>query len=171
MADPVQAGSNFQTESNTNTVFDNNLTAPAPPFIGNYKVCIVASHSNIAKKYEIKDFTNFFLSRYRFLEGILSHRAELEGVSAISRVLGKKEKEKVSIIGLIEEIALSKNGNLMVTLEDPTGKIKLMVSKNKKDLWDAAKDLVNDEVVGVSGMSGDKIIFADNIVWPPKPFF
>jgi len=70
---------------------------------------------------------------------------------------------------LIEEIALSKNGNLMVTLEDPTGKIKLMVSKNKKDLWDAAKDLVNDEVVGVSGMSGDKIIFADNIVWPEVP--
>lgn len=165
----VQSSSNFQTENNTNTVLDNNLTAPAPPFVGSYKVCIVVSHSNVAKKYEIKDFTNFFLSRYRFLEGILRHRTELEGVSAISRVLGKKEKEKVSIIGLIEEIALSKNGNLMITLEDPTGKIKLMVSKNKKDLWDAAKDLVNDEVIGASGMSGDKIIFADNIVWPEVP--
>jgi DNA polymerase II small subunit len=88
---------------------------------------------------------------------------------SISRVLEKKERENVSIIGIVEEIGETKNGNLMLTLEDFTGKIKVLISKNKKDLFLDGKDLVYDEVVGISGVTGDKIIFAENVVWPDIP--
>ena len=67
----------------------------------------------------------------------------------ISRLLSKKEPERVSVIGLVDEIAETKTGNLIVTLEDPTGKIKLIINKAKKDLFLNAKDLVVDEVIGV----------------------
>jgi len=133
------------------------------------KVCVVISYKNEARKYEVKDFTLLFASRYKFLEGILRQRQELQNVMPISRLLGKKEKEKVSIIALIENISETKNGNVIMTAEDVTGRMKVVFSKNKKDLYQKAKDLVLDEVIGISGVLGDKIIFGEEIIWPDVP--
>ncbi|MEK6937652.1 MAG: OB-fold nucleic acid binding domain-containing protein, partial [Nanoarchaeota archaeon] len=144
------------------------LEVPSP--FNTYPVNIVISYENKPHKYEIKDFTNIFLSRYKFLEKILRTRPEIsETLTSIGRVLGKKEKETVSIIGMVEEISQTKNGNVMLTLEDPTGKIKVLISKNHPDLLSEAKEVTEDEVIGISGMCGEKIIFADKIVWPDIP--
>ncbi len=132
-------------------------------------ISVVVSYENVARKYEVKHFTNFFASRYRFLESILRQRQGLGNILAISRVLAKKDKEQVSVIGLVEEISQTKKGNLVVTLEDPTGKIKVLVQSGKKELFLAAKELVLDEVVGIFGTCGEKIIFAGGIVWPDLP--
>jgi len=133
------------------------------------QVEIVISYKNSPFKYKIQDFSNIFVSRYRFIENILRNRQELQSTLTINRVLGKKEKERVSIIGLVEEIGQTKTGHLMITLEDLTGKIKVLISKNNKELFESAKDLVFDEVIGISGTSGDKIIFANKIIWPDIP--
>ena len=132
-------------------------------------VTVVFSYKNVPHKYAIKDFTNFFLSRYKFLEGILRSRRELENTTSINRLQNKQEREKVSIIGLVEEIGETRNGNIMLTLEDPTGRMKVLVSKNNKQLFVSSKDLVFDEVIGISGTMGENIIFADTIVWPDIP--
>ncbi len=176
-----EMSANFTTEIETKEELDlntqkeiqkNELNSSSgyPNFFSNISstVTVILSYKNEPRKYEVKDFTNFFLSRYRYLESLLRHRQELNNTLTISRVLDKKDKENVSIIGLVEDIGETKNGNLMLTIEDITGKIKVFVGKNK-DLYNEAKDLVLDEVVGISGVSGDKIIFADNIVWPDIP--
>ncbi len=130
---------------------------------------VILSYKNTPKKYTVQDFTQFFLTRYTYLEGILRNRQELQQLTTINRVLQKKEKEQVSIIGLVEEIGETKNGNLALTLEDKTGKIKVIISKNKKEVYLAAKDIVPDEVIGIFGTSADKIIFGEGIVWPDIP--
>ncbi len=132
-------------------------------------VQIVISYKNEPRKYEVKDFTSFFSSRHRFLENILRNRQELLATMPINRILGKKEKESISIIGIIEDISETKNGNLMLTIEDPTGRIKAVISQNKKELHAKAKDLVLDEVVGIIGILGDKIIFVEDVIWPDIP--
>ncbi|MFA6461530.1 MAG: DNA-directed DNA polymerase II small subunit [Candidatus Woesearchaeota archaeon] len=153
----------MEISSNLNSTYYNNLNLTFP-------VTIVVSYENKPHKYEIKDFTNIFLTRYRFLEKILRGRHELiETLTSISRVLIKKEKETVSIIGIVESISETKNGNLMLSIEDPTGKINVLVSKNNPDLLSEAKELVEDEIIGVSGMCGDKIVFIDKIIWPDIP--
>lgn len=135
-----------------------------------YPVNIVISYENIPHKYEVKDFTNIFISRYKFIEKLLRSRQEiLETLTTVGRVLGKKERETVSIIGMVKEINITKNNNILITMEDLTGSITILASKNKADIFSAAKDLVHDEIVGISGMSGDKIIFADKIIWPDIP--
>jgi len=133
------------------------------------KVEIVVSYQNIPHKYKVKDFTSIFISRYRFLESLLRNRQELQNVMTINRLLSKREKERVSLIGLVEDIGETKKGNLMLTMEDLTGKIKVFFSPQKKELFQKAKDLVFDEVVGISGVCGDKIIFAEEIIWPDIP--
>lgn len=132
-------------------------------------VTIVISYLNIPHKYAVEDFTHFFLSRYRFLENILRHRKELAGTLAIKRILQKNEKEKVSLIGIVRNIGETKKGNLVLTIEDLSGEIKVIVSKNKTEMLAAAKDLVVDEVVGLSGTYYDKIIFVDSLIWPDVP--
>jgi DNA polymerase II small subunit len=132
-------------------------------------VTVVVSYTNIPKKYQPQDFAQFFLSRYRFLESLLRKRQELRSTLSIRHVLDKKDKENVAVIGLVDEIAETRNGNLILTLEDPTGKIKVLISKNKRDLFDQGRDLVVDEVIGIAGVSGDKIVFAETIVWPDIP--
>lgn len=140
-----------------------------PEILKNYPVSIVYSYENIPRKYDVKDFTILFLSRYRFMENLLRNRRELENILTINRVAAKKEKESVSIIGMIEDIRTTKNGHIVLTVEDPTGKIKVLLSKNKKELLQLAKELTFDEVIGITGKSGDKIIFAENIIWPDVP--
>ncbi len=133
------------------------------------RVEIIISYKNETHKYEVKDFTLLFASRYRFLESLLRQRQELQNTMPISRILSKKEKENVSIIALIDDISETKNGNIILTAEDLTGRIKVIFSKNKKELYQKAKDLALDEVIGITGALGDKIIFGEEITWPDIP--
>ncbi len=132
-------------------------------------VNVVLSYHNIPKKYEVKDFTSFFITRYHYLEKLLRNRQELQDILTINRVLGASGKEKISIIGVVAEIVQTKAGNLMLTVEDLTGQIKVIITKSKQELFQEAKELVVDEVIGISGMAREKIIFADALVWPDIP--
>ena len=132
-------------------------------------VKVLISFQNIPKSYEVKDFTSLFLSRYHFMEKLLRGRPELQNALPLSRLAAKTERETVSFIGMVTEKVETKSGNLMITLEDLTGQIKTLVTKAKTSLFKEARDLVPDEVVGISGMLGDKILFTENIFWPDLP--
>ena len=72
---------NFTSESlSSETHFSNLLDSPAiltsspeltPIILSPSKVYIVISYQNEARKFEVKDFTLLFASRYKFLESIL----------------------------------------------------------------------------------------------------
>lgn len=143
-------------------ILDDRLMAPSV-------VTIIVSYVNLPRKYVVEDFSNFFISRYRFLENLLCRRQELVNLLSIGRALSKNEKGPISIIGLVESIGETKAGNIIVTLEDLTGKIKVLFSKSKKELFSMARDLVVDEVVGIYGQCSEKFVFAENIIWPDIP--
>jgi len=133
------------------------------------KVEIIQMYKKKTKKYEVKDFVGYFIKRYKALEKILRNRQELQDVISIGRLLQKKEREKVSLIGLITEKNMTKNGNLLIKVEDLTDSIRILVSKNKGELFNQAKDLVLDEVIGIVGQCGDKIVFVNSLIWPDVP--
>ncbi len=132
-------------------------------------VKILFSYKEESKKREIQDFVSFFNSRYKALEGMLKNRAELQNIMSINRILNKKERETVSLIGLVDDKKVTKNNNIILRLEDQTGPISILINKNKTDLVNIAKDIVLDEVIGVTGMNGDNIVFANNILLPDIP--
>lgn len=132
---------------------------------GNVK--IIFSFDEEPKKITAQNFINHFNARYNVIKKILQNRAQLENVSSINRLKGKSEREIVSIIGAIFTKEDTKNG-IMMTIEDPTGSIKVFVNKNR-DLFSKAKDAVLDEVIGVSGSLGKGIIFANDLLFPDIP--
>lgn len=167
----------FSTNTNSELVFSDEVSPEilassellSSSAFSTSSVQIIISYKNEARKFEVKDFTLLFASRYKFLEGILRQRQELQNTMPINRFLFKREKENVSLIALVEDISETKNGNIIITAEDLSGRIKVIFSKNKKYLYQKAKDLVLDEVIGISGVLGDKIIFGEDIIWPDIP--
>jgi DNA polymerase II small subunit len=132
-------------------------------------VNVVFSYEEESKKRDIQDFVAFFNARYRTLENILRHRQELQNILSINRILNKRDKENVSLIGIVKDRKTTSNNNLILEIEDTSGAIKVLVSKNKPDLFNLAKDIVLDEIIGVVGVNGENIVFANNVVWPDIP--
>jgi DNA polymerase II small subunit len=132
-------------------------------------VVVKFSYNREPQKYSVNDFVSYFNRRYDLIEKMLRPRPELQSTISISRVLKKREREHVSVIGMISGKTETRNGNILITLEDPTGTISALVSKNKPDIFKQANDLVLDETVGVTGVCGNKIIFVNNIIWPDIP--
>ncbi len=134
-------------------------------------VSIVVNHTAKEVNKTVQDFVSYFNNRYKTIEKMLRNRQELSGVTAIKRIAQKDEREQVAVIGIVKKSEETKNGNLIFTLEDATGEIKILISKGKKELFDPAKSVVLDEVIGVVGVSGKGIIFSEKIIWPDIPVY
>ncbi|HIH39153.1 TPA: hypothetical protein HA219_00290 [Candidatus Woesearchaeota archaeon] len=131
-------------------------------------VKVVFSYAGQPKKSTAQDFINHFNSRYNSLKKLLQQRAQLENVTSVSRLKTKSEKENVAVIGMVYSKEDTKNG-IMLTVEDPTGSTKVFFGKNKQDIFSKAKDIVMDEVLGITGVSGKGIIFGNGIFSPDIP--
>ena len=132
-------------------------------------IIVVKEYKENIKKREVQDFVQHFRVRYNLLKNILINRPELKECISINRVLNKNNNEKVSIIGLIMDKRTTKNGNIIINIEDMTGKIICIVGKNKKELFYLAQDLVFDQVIGLNGTCSNNIIFVNDIFLPDIP--
>jgi len=132
-------------------------------------VKVLFSYKEDSQKRDIQDFVSFFNARYKSIESILRNRQELQNITTINRIINKRERENISLIGIVSDKHTTKNGNIMLTVEDPTGSIKVLINKNKPELLTLADEIVLDEVIGIVGANGDNIIFANNVLWPDIP--
>jgi len=130
---------------------------------------ILFDYREPVSKKEVKDFVLYYNARLRALEGLLRNRQELTGLTSIGRIINKRDRETVSIIGMVADKSITANNNIMLTIEDPSGKIKVLVGKNKQELHSLGKNITLDEVIGITGVCGDKIIFSTNIILPDVP--
>lgn len=122
--------------------------------------------SNMGAQGRIDDFKKLFMDRYRTLRDIL-----LMQYGALSSCLDigslRASEDEVRFIGIVENIKTTRNGHRMVNVEDPTGSVRVLLSKNKREL--EALSIVNDEVIGIVGkfksgdVRGGSIVFADSI--------
>ncbi|MBI4146129.1 metallophosphoesterase [Candidatus Woesearchaeota archaeon] len=135
----------------------------------NSSVKITWQYDELPKKRSVQDFIDYFNARYRAIHKLLNGRQELQNLTSISRIRLKKEREKASIIGIIADKGTTKNEHIMLTLEDSTGRIKVLITKKNEQLYQQAKDLVYDEVIGINGTTAEDIIFAETLVLPDVP--
>ena len=90
------------------------------------KVKIEYTHKEEPKKRESQDFVDYFNNRYRAIEKILKQHQELRETISINKLSNKKEKENMSVIGIVSDKQITKNGNLLLVLEDPTGQRRVL---------------------------------------------
>lgn len=128
---------------------------------GNVK--ILNSFIPTPKKVSVPDFVNHFRARYNKIKGILQQR-DLENLTSIRRL--NMNEGSFSLIVSIVEKRVTKNKNLLIDAEDLTGRVRILVNKNKKELFEKAKDLLPDEVVAFSGNGNKEWLFANELYFP-----
>ncbi len=115
---------------------------------------------------KVEDFLNLFLDKYDVLSKIIKQR---DGISYIpiedARKLSKNKE--VDIIGMVLNKRLTKNENLFFTVDDPTGKINVIVTQNDEKLFSEAKEVLLDNVVGFRCVViGKDVLIAREIIFP-----
>lgn len=135
----------------------------------NTNLKIKFSYIDVVKKRESSDFVQLFKNRFNTIEKILRNRRELQSITSINRILSKKSKEDVAIIGLVLDIQKTKNDNIVLLMEDQTAQIKVIINKSKPSIYALTSEIVHDEVLGITGTYRDGVIFATNILFPDIP--
>ncbi len=115
------------------------------------------------KKIEVKDFVTHFKSRYHILKEILKSRKELDNLVSIDK-LGKDSN--YSIIGIVNSKRVTKNKNLLLEVEDPSGRISALVSLNKPEIFEKTKEIMLDDVIALKCSGGREILFVNDIFFP-----
>src|SRR3989344_3708084 len=129
-----------------------------------FGVKILSSYLKQGKKFGVEDFVGYFKARLSDVKAILQERAELENLFSINRL--SSARQTVSIIGIVYDKKVTKNKNLIFEVEDLTGKVKILVSQNKEEVYKKAEEIPLDAVVAFK-CSGDKeILFAQDILFP-----
>ena len=138
-------------------------TSQSPP------IQIVCSWPGESFAPDVGNFVQYYTTRFRSLEKILRQRQDFGAVTSISRIKAKRDKEHVVAIGMVNSISVTKNGNISLVVEDLTGSIKVILNKNKPELFSFAKTLVADDVIGIMGVCGQDVIFCNTLYLPDVP--
>src|SRR3989339_549 len=90
----------------------------------------------VPKSIEVKDFVNFFKSRLNEMKNFLQDNSELNNLVSINKISGKKQN--ISIIGMVYSKKVTKNKNMLIEIEDSTGRITILINKDRADLEEYA---------------------------------
>jgi len=115
------------------------------------------------KKVEVIDFVRHFRARYNQIKSILESK-NLENLTSIRKI--GTNRDSYTIIGAVLEKRVTKNKNLMLTIEDISGKAIVLVNQNKEELFRQAKDLLEDDIVAFQVTGSSNMLFANNIIYP-----
>lgn len=117
------------------------------------------------------DFYEMTLDKFNRLRKLMRKRPEVLSANNINNLLRLSNKIDVSVIGMVNDIRQTKNGNYFLILEDLTGNISVLIrkdSENQENVKTIERTL-NDQLIYVEGTynPGEKrkngIIYAKNV--------
>ncbi len=129
---------------------------------GNVRITDFAKLSE--KKLEVKDFTRYFRNRFDQMRVLLQEHGSLNNLVSISKISGSRSN--FSIIGIVSNKSVTKNKNIILEVEDFTGKLKVLINQNKDELYEQAQDIALDSVLGFTGSGNNEIFFANEVIFP-----
>ncbi len=125
---------------------------------------IIYSLANLTKKVDVEDFVKYFRSRYDEMKLLLQERKELDNLISISKISG--QRQSVGIVAIVFNKRITKNKNVLLEVEDLTGRITVLVNKNKAEVYEKAKEILVDDIIGIKGFGNKEVVFANNIIYP-----
>src|SRR3990172_8793126 len=105
------------------------------------KLKIINSNIIPYRKIEVKDFVTHFKNRYNFFKDKLKERKELTGLVSIDKIGSNRD------FSIISNKRITKNKNMILEVEDLTGRMNALVSLDKEEVFNKAKEVVFDEIV------------------------
>lgn len=130
----------------------------------NSSLNVLKIYENNPKKLDVTDFVNNFRNRFNFIKNIFQCRNNLDNLVSINRI---NKDSPFSLVGLVYDKKFTKNGNVILEIEDLTGKISALVNKDKEEIFEKTKEILLDEVIALKcNSSGGEIVFVNDILFP-----
>lgn len=129
---------------------------------GNVK--IVSTSPDFTKSFGVKDFINYFRGRFEEMKNVLQEHSELDKLVSINKI--SSGHQSFSIIGIVYDKKITKNKNIILDIEDSTGRMKVLINQNKKELYELAEEITLDSVLGFKGSGNKDILFCNEIIFP-----
>jgi len=125
---------------------------------------VLSSYPITTKKIEAVDFTKYFRNRFSEMRKILLDNSSLKNLVSINKI--SNSRQGISIIGIVSDKTITKNKNMLLEVEDLTGKIRVLINQNNQKLYEKAEEISLDSVLGFSGFGNKEILFASDVVFP-----
>ncbi len=116
------------------------------------------------KKLEVGDFVRHFRGRLVEMKKILQEHLELNNLISINKISGNRQG--ISLIGLVANKSYTKNKNVILEIEDLTGKIKALIHASKPELIAKTEEVALDSVIGIKCSGNQEIVFVNDIIFP-----
>ncbi|MHA1835993.1 MAG: DNA-directed DNA polymerase II small subunit [Candidatus Odinarchaeia archaeon] len=115
-----------------------------------------------------EEFLKYFQDRYNKIKKIFMSRIDMKNVIDICNITkGGSTSDKNKIIAMVMEKRETKNGNILLELEDLTGSIRGIISKNNHEVFNKANKIILDQVICFEGRaSNSDMFFIENFYWP-----
>ena len=127
------------------------------------EVKIIESYHIPGKKLEVEDFVRYFRKRFITIKNFLQDRKELENLTSINKITS--QRQNISLIAIVFSKRYTKNKNLFLEVEDLTGRTKVIVH-HSKECFSLARDLVEDDIIGLRCSGNNEILFVNDIILP-----
>jgi DNA polymerase II small subunit len=125
----------------------------------------------------VGDFVDYFRDRFEKMKGIMKGYGNgyggTVGIGSVRQYISGRE---MGIIGLVYDKIVTRNGHIMITLEDESGTAKVLVYKPQRqgrdpanELFDLAAKVVRDDIIYVKGKVSGPFFIANMLVWPEVP--
>ncbi len=123
-------------------------------------------------------FINYFNNRFEKLKRIMTESRSY-GTTDIANLEGFVAGREVSVIGMVYERRFTKNGHILITLEDTTGSVNVLFAKPQENVretrpdqrlvFEQAAKITKDDVVLVKGKVSKGLLIANYFSWPDIP--
>lgn len=127
------------------------------------KVKLISAPAFPQKKIEVQDFVKHFRSRYESIKSMLETH-DFENLTSIRKI--GQNRGSYTIIAAVSNKRMTKNKNLFIEVEDMTGTSIVLVNQNKKEVFDKARDLLNDDIVAFNVSGTSEMLFANDVIFP-----
>lgn len=115
----------------------------------------------------LNDFVDYFKDRYKQIQGMLRERGNAPLMQITN--LDKARNSHVKIIGIVNEKISTKNGHILLRLEDLTGIVNVLIPGKNRELMVLANLIVTDEVIAVEGKLSKELFIANGVYEPDIP--
>lgn len=127
-------------------------------------VQIISTLPSLSKKLEVNDFVQYFRARLNEMKKYLHDHSELNNLVSIDKI--SNNRQTFSVIGIVFDKRVTKNKNILLDVEDLTGRIRVLINQNNSKVYELAENITLDSVLGFKGSGNKEIMFASEIIYP-----
>lgn len=113
---------------------------------------------------EVCHFIDYFKKKFENMRDLILKDNNLKNLCSISKVLGNGTE--ICIVGMVRDKKITRNGNILLEVEDITGLLKIIVNKNRFNLFNIGENVCLDSVLGFRGGAKNGLMFCDDIIFP-----